>query len=183
MSKITSPILLDSTGQETNKILSQISDSLLAANTLIDDNATATNRVWSSSKIVKALTVEETVEGTNSVAFKAIAATPLDIETTVLEAPASILLEISSNTGKHSEWNYVVPVTGIYNWNTGRLTMLDGTEVQLVSHHIPAFDGTTEIRAYNVNSIKVKYKTISKQSGGGSFDYEIISGGSAKEEA
>ena len=33
MSKITSPILLDSTGQETNKILQQISDSLLAANT------------------------------------------------------------------------------------------------------------------------------------------------------
>ena len=83
MSKITSPILLDSTGQETNKILSQISDSLLAANTLIDDDVTATNRVWSSSKIVKALTVEETVEGTNSVAFKAIAATPLDIETTI----------------------------------------------------------------------------------------------------
>ena len=182
MSKITSPILLDSTGKETNEILSKISDSLLASNTLIDDDTTATNRVWSSSKIVKALTVEETVEGTSSVAFTAIAATPLDIETTVLEAPASILLEISSNTGKHSEWTYVVPVAGIYNWNTGRLTMLDGTEVQLVSHHIPAFDGTTEINAYNVNSIKVKYKTISKQTGG-SIDYDIIFGGSAKEEA
>ena len=56
MSKITSPILLDSTGQETNKILSQISDSLLAANTLIVDTITGPNRVWSSSKIVKTFT-------------------------------------------------------------------------------------------------------------------------------
>lgn len=183
MSKVTSPILLDSTGQETNKILSQISDSLLAANTLIDDNTTAANRVWSSRKIVKALTVEESIEGANTVVFKAIAATPLDIETLVLDAPATVLLEIDSNTGKHSEWSYVVPVEGTYNWNTGILRMLDGTEVQLVSHFIPAFEGNTTVTAHNVSSIKVNYKTISKQSGGGSFDYEIISGGSAKEEA
>lgn len=182
MSKITSPILLDSTGQETNKILSGIQDALLAANTLIDDNSTSYNRVWSSSKIVKALTVEETVEGTNSVSFSGIAATPLNIETTILEAPAAILLEISSTTGKQDSWNYTVPAAGVYNWSTGILTMLDGTEVQLVSHFIPAFDGTTTITASNVEALKVKYKTISKQTGG-SVDYEIISGGSAKEEA
>lgn len=182
MSKVTSPILLDSTGQETNKILQEISNSLLAANTLIDDNSTAPNRVWSSSKIVKALTVEETVESLNSVSFNAIAATPLDIETTVLDAPATITLEISSSTGKESSWNYTVPANGTYNWSSGLLTMLDGTEVQLVSHFIPAFDGITTINMSGAETIKVKYKTISKQTGG-SIDFDIINGGTAKEEA
>lgn len=182
MSTVTSPILLDSTGQETNKILQEISNSLLAANTLIDDDSTAVNRVWSSSKIVKALTVEETVTGSNSVSFSAIAATPLDIETSVSEAPASLLLEISSNTGKQSSWTYTVPTAGTYNWNTGILAMEDGTEVQLVSHFIPAYDGITTVVASGADSLKVKYKTISKQSSG-SIDYDIISGGSAKEEA
>ena len=182
MSKITSPILLDSTGQETNKILSQISDSLLAANTLIDDSSTASNRVWSSSKIVKALTIEETIEGANSVSFNAIAATPLDIETVVTTAPVSLMLEITSTTGKQSTWTYTVPAAGTYNWNTGLLTMLDGTEVQLVSHFIPAYEGTTTVAASGADALKVKYKTISRTTGG-SIDYEIISGGSAKEEA
>ena len=182
MSSITSPILLDSTGQETNKILSQISDSLLAANTLIDDSSTASNRVWSSSKIVKALTVEETIEGVNSVSFSAIAATPLDIETVVTSAPASLMLEITSNGGKQSTWTYTVPAAGTYNWSTGILKMLDGTEVQLISHFIPAYDGITTIEAFNTDTLKVKYRTISKQTGG-PIDYDIINGGTAKEEA
>ena len=75
MSKITSPILLDSTGQETNKILQQISDSLLAANTLIDDASVSENRVWSSKKIIDALTVEAVETGTSFVSFDSIGAT------------------------------------------------------------------------------------------------------------
>lgn len=182
MSKITSPILLDSTGQETNKILSQISDSLLAANTLIDDTITGPNRVWSSSKIVKAFTSDETTEGTNIVYLTAIGGTPLDIETVVSNAPTNVMLEITSTNGKSDTWTYLVPVNGTYNWSTGKLIMEDGTEAQLVSHFIPAFDGTTTINMSGADSIKVTYKTISKQSGG-SIDFEIISGGSAKEEA
>lgn len=181
MSKITSPILLDSTGKETNEILSQISNSLLAKNTLIDDNSTASNRVWSSSKIVKALTVEEEISGTKTVYVNAIAATPLDIETIVLNAPSNVMLELTSSSGKTSLWTYTVPVNGTYNWSTGKLLMLDNTEIQLISHFIPAFEGTTIINVSGAESIKVKYKTISKQ--GGSIDYDIINGGSAKEEA
>ena len=75
MSKITSPILLDSTGQETNKILSQISDSLLAANTLIDDASVSNDRVWSSQKIIDALTIDAVENGTNFVSFDSIGAT------------------------------------------------------------------------------------------------------------
>lgn len=182
MSKITSPILLDSTGQETNKILSQISDSLLAANTLIDDSTTATNRVWSSDKIIKALTVEDTVTGTSSVNFSAIAATPLTIKTAVVNAPINVSLIMNSTNGSNRQWDYLVPVNGIYNWSTGALTMPDGTEVQLVAHSIKAFGDISTLAVENATSIEVKYKTISKQTGG-TIEYDIISGGSAKEEA
>ena len=75
MSKVTSPILLDSTGQEANKILQEISCSLKAANTLIDDNVVCENRVWSSKKIVDALTVEAVETGTTLVSFDSIRAT------------------------------------------------------------------------------------------------------------
>ena len=75
MSKITSPILLDSTGQETNRILSQISDSLKAANTLIDDNSVSSDKVWSSQKIIDALTIDAVENGTNFVSFDSIGAT------------------------------------------------------------------------------------------------------------
>jgi hypothetical protein len=75
MSKVTSPILLDSTGQETNKILQQISDTLLAANTLIDDNSVSNDRVWSSQKIIDALTIDAVETGTNFVSFDSIGAT------------------------------------------------------------------------------------------------------------
>lgn len=182
MGKITSPILLDSTGQETNQILQQISDSLLAANTLIDDATTSTTRVWSSDKIVKALTVEETVSGTSSVSFNAIAATPLTIKTAITEAPITVSLMMSSTNGSSRQWDYLVPVNGLYNWSTGTLLMADGTEVQLVSHSIKAFDGASTLKVENASSIEVNYKTISKQTSG-TVDYEIISGGSAKEEA
>ena len=60
MSKITSPILLDTTGQEINDTLKGIQDVLLAQNTLINDETTAANRVWSSKKITEALTTTET---------------------------------------------------------------------------------------------------------------------------
>lgn len=182
MSKITSPILLDSTGQDINLTLQGIQEALLAANTLIDDETTTTNRVWSSDKIVKALTVEETVTGTSSVNFEAIAATPLTIKTAVVDAPINVSLIMSSTENKNRQWDYLVPVNGVYNWSTGVLIMPDGTEVQLVAHSIKAFGGTTTLKVDNASSIEVKYRTIIKQSGG-SFDYDIISGGSAKEEA
>lgn len=182
MSKITSPILLDSTGQETNKILSGIQDALLAANTLIDDETTSTTRVWSSDKIVKALTSEETVTGLSNVNFTAIAATPLTIKTGVTNAPITVSLMMSSTNGQSRQWDYLVPVNGVYNWSNGVLIMPDNTEVQLVAHSIKAFGGTSTINVDGASSIEVLYKTISKSTGG-SIDYKIISGGSAKEEA
>ena len=182
MSKITSPILLDSTGQEINETLKGIRDALLGHGTLIDDETTATDKVWSSNKIVKALTIEETVSGTTSVSFNAIAATPLTIKTAISQAPITVSLMMSSTNGSSRQWDYLVPTNGTYNWSTGVLVMEDGTEIQLVGHSIKAFDGASTLKVDGADSIEVSYKTISKQSGG-SVDFEIINGGSAKEEA
>lgn len=184
MSKVTSPILLDSTGQDINLTLQGIQEALMAANTLIDDTTTAANRVWSSDKIVKALTVEDTVTGTSSVNFEAIAATPLTIKTAVVDAPINVSLIMSSTNGNNRQWDYLVPVNGVYNWSTGALIMPDGTEVQLVAHSIKAFGGTSTLSVENATSIEVKYRTISKSTGGScDCSWDIISGGTAKEEA
>ena len=75
MSKITSPILLDSTGQDINNTLKGIHDALKAANTLIDDNSVSSDRIWSSQKIIEALTIDAVENGTNFVSFDSIGAT------------------------------------------------------------------------------------------------------------
>jgi hypothetical protein len=61
--------------------------------------------------------------------------------------------------------------------------MEDGTETQLATHCLVAAQGTNTLEILNVDSIEVTYRTISKQSGGGTADFDLIHGGSAKEEA
>ena len=78
---------------------------------------------------------------------------------------------------------YLVPINGTYYLNNGRFIMEDGTETQLATHCLVAAQGTNTLEILNVDSIEVTYRTISKQSGGGMADFEIIHGGSAKEEA
>ena len=182
MSKITSPILLDSTGQETNKILKGIQEALMAKNTLIDDTTISDTRVWSSKKIIEALTVSETVEGTNQVSFDSIAATPLEVKTTISKAPVEVSVVLADAEGNTQELSYFVPLNGTYYWHNGRFIMEDGTETQLAAHNLVVMQGKNTLSMTNVDSIKVTYKTISKQ-GGGSVDFKIIHGGSAKEEA
>ncbi len=178
MSKITSPILLDSTGQETNKILQEISCSLKAANTLIDDNVVCGQRVWSSKKIIEALTVEATVAGTNTVYFDSIGATRLQVKTVISQAP----IQIKASLNGEEVVNYLVPANGIYYLDTGLLIMEDGRETEIDDHYIVAAQGSNTFEISGVDSVEVTYKTISKQTGG-SVDFDIISGGSAKEEA
>lgn len=182
MSKITSPILLDSTGQETNKILSGIESALKAANTLVDDSIVSDDRVWSSKKVVEAFTVEQVATGINRVSFDSIGATPLQIKTTITEAPIQAELVLSDEQGNTQEVQYTIPLKGTYYWTTGRFIMEDGTETQLANHCLVATQGTNTLSITNVNSIEVTYKTISKQ-GGGSVNFDVINGGSAREEA
>lgn len=179
MSKVTSPILLDSTGQETNKILSQISDSLLAANTLVDDNGTSNNRVWSSQKIIDALTIEAVENGTNMVSFDSIGATRFGVKVEISNAPIQIQATLNGETVV----DYLVPINGTYYLDTGLFIMEDGKETTLADHYMVAAQGSNLLEITNVDSIEVTYRTISKQSGGGVADFDLIHGGSAKEEA
>lgn len=182
MSSITSPILLDSTGKETNEILKNISNSLLAANTLIDDTLISDTRVWSSEKLVRALTISEEVSGVSSVVFDAIESTPLEVITKISKAPISVEIKMISSNNKEASFNYLVPVNGTYNWTSGLVVLEDGTETSLAKHFITSLGGATTLAATNVDSIKVKYRTIAKQSGG-TANFDIIDGGSANEEA
>ena len=179
MSKVTSPILLDSTGQETNKILSQISDSLLAANTLVDDNGTSNNRVWSSQKIIDALTIEAIENGTNMVSFDSIGSTRFGVKVEISNAP----IQIQATLNGEEVVDYLVPINGTYYLDTGLFIMEDGKETTLADHYMVAAQGSNLLEITNVDSIEVTYRTISKQSGGGVADFDLIHGGSAKEEA
>ena len=179
MSQITSPILLDSTGQETNKILQEISNSLLAANTLIDDNSTSNDRVWSSQKIIDALTTEAIAYGTNIVSFDSISATRFGVKTEISNAPVQIQATLNGETVV----DYLVPINGTYYLDTGLFIMEDGQETTLADHYMIAAQGSNILEITNVDSIEVTYRTISKQSGGGVADFDLIHGGSAKEEA
>ena len=179
MSKITSPILLDSTGQETNKILSQISDSLLAANTLIDDNDTSNNRVWSSQKVIDALTIEAVENGTNMVSFNSIGATRFGVKIEISKAP----VQIQAILNGEEVVDYLVPINGIYYLDTGLFITEDGKETTLTDHYMIATQGSNVLEITNVDSIEVTYRTISKQSGGSVADFDLIHGGFAKEEA
>ena len=184
MSKVTSPILLDSTGQETNKILSQISDSLLAANTLIDNSSVSNDRVWSSQKIIDALTIDAVETGTSMVSFDSIGATRPQIKVQISQAPIEIKATLADKDNNTQVIEYLVPINGTYYLNNGRFIMEDGTETQLATHCLVAAQGTNTLEILNVDSIEVTYRTISKQTGGGGMaDFEIIHGGSAKEEA
>lgn len=129
MSKITSPILLDSTGQDINETLQDIHTVLLAANTLIDDESTRTDRVWSSQKIVNSFAYDEIVMGINTVQFESIASTPLEVISTITKAPAAVDVELMDQEGNTQELTYVVPVNGEYHWHSGLLIMEDGTEI------------------------------------------------------
>ena len=178
MSKITSPILLDSTGQDINNTLKDIHNALRAANTLIDDTSVSENTVWSSQKIIEALTVEATVSGTNLVSFDSIGATRLQVKTVISNAPTQIKVTLNGE----EVVDYLAPLNGIYYLDTGLFIMEDGTETRLDDHYIIAAQGNNILEISGVDSVEVTYKTISKQSGG-SIDFDVINGGSAKEEA
>jgi hypothetical protein len=58
MSKITSPILLDTTGKDINSTLRGISNLMSKADrAFIDDGMASLERVWSSAQIIDSFTV------------------------------------------------------------------------------------------------------------------------------
>ena len=181
MSKITSPILLDSTGQDINATLESIKCALMERNTLIDDTITSDTRVWSSKKIVEALTTTKSATG-STINIAPIAATPIVIITKVQEQTTLIITH--TNGTKTLEYSIVVPAAGTLNWVTGELELVNGTVASLVGHSIMALKGTNTF-SINKGTMELKYRTIAiGESGGNSCDcsWDVISGGSAAEE-
>ena len=177
MSKITSPILLDSTGQDIRGTLVGIQEALLAQNAFIDDNTTATNRVWSSKKIMESLTTKETSSG-SSLVFKPVAATPITVETDVAEAASLVLTH--TNGEKTMEYEVYIPVPGHFNWGTGVLELDNGKQVALVGCNIIALNGTNNL-SINVGSISATYRVVGASSGAAQ-SWDVIHGGTAAKE-
>ena len=178
MSKITSPILLDSTGQDIRSTLAGIQEALVAQNAFIDDNTTAADRVWSSKKIMESLTVEEISTG-SSITFKPVAATPIKVEMEVAEAATIILTQ--SNHERVLEREIYIPVPGHFNWGTGVLQLNNGKTVELVGHPIVALTGENTL-SVNVGEIEATYRVIGAGSGGSVVSWDVIHGGNATKE-
>lgn len=178
MSKITSPILLDSTGQDIRGTLVGIQEALLAQNAFIDDNTTAADRVWSSKKIMESLTSIETSTG-SSIIFSPVAATPITVETDVM-APGTLVLTHTNGTNS-IEYECYIPAAGHFNWCTGELAVADGNTAKLAGHSIKAMKGTNTL-AINVGTISASYRVVGVGSGGTAPSWDVIHGGSAAAE-
>jgi spore germination protein YaaH len=181
MSKITSPILLDSTGKDINETLQGIQYALKCGNTIIDDRNTSDTTTWSSKKIAEVLTVTAVQSG-STVTISPIAATPI-IVSGYVEAGN---LTLTQSNDKHSITRTVyIPVAGHFTWTTGELIVAENGEVaRLAANAIKAFPGTNTL-TISAGTMDVKYRTIG--TGSGSDDpcdcsWDIISGGSAAEE-
>lgn len=180
MSKITSPILLDTTGQDINETLKGIKEVLLSQNTLIDDTTTAADRVWSSKKITEALTIKKTFSG-STVICEPIAATPIIVESTV---EIGDLLLTQTNGTNTIERRIYVPAAGRYNWTTGLLVLEDGNRTHLSAHSIKALSGINTFTISN-GSMDVTCRIIGTSSGETpeTPTWDVIYGGGAAEEA
>lgn len=180
MSTITSPILLDSTGQDINATLQGIQYALQCRNTLINDEITSNTTVWSSKKITEALTTTSTKEG-STVVFEPIAATPIDI-VTIVDKQTTLTITHSGN-GKTIIYETVVPAAGEFHWSSGDLILLDGSVADLEGFSMMAFPGTNTLSINDGNTMKVCYRTIAVGSNEScDCSWDVISGGTAAEE-
>lgn len=182
MSKITSPILLDTTGQNINETLQGIQYALQCKNTVIDDTITSDTTTWSSKKIAEALTTTAIEHGA-TVTFTPIAATPIIVAGNV---EAGTLTLVQTNSTQTIERSVYIPVAGHFTWTTGELIVAENGEVaRLAANSIKALPGTNTL-TISAGTMDVKYRTIGTSGGSddGSCDcsWDIISGGSAAEE-
>lgn len=174
MSKITSPILLDTTGKSINSTLRDISQLMAKADkAFIDDNVTCEDRIWSSSKMIDSFTTPASVEGA-SVSFIPVAGTPIMVETPVA-GETTLTLTHESSSGEATQYITVIPCAGTYNWSTGEFVLPSGAVAQLNYHNIMSFKGTNTM-SVSEGTLTAVYRTV--LIGDGS---PIIYGGSAQE--
>lgn len=174
MSTITSPILLDTTGQSINSTLRGISQLMAKADkAFIDNNTTSDDRVWSSAQMIDAFTTAVSVEGA-SVSFKPVGSTPIMVVTPVA-GETTLVLSHESTSGEATQYTTVIPCAGTYNWSTGEFVLPSGAVAQLNYHNIMSFKGTNTL-SISEGTLTAIYRTV--LIGDGS---KIIYGGSAQE--
>lgn len=178
MSSIISPILLDSTGQDINKTLSEIRDALgcCCQHLPIDDTITSPDFVWSSKKMVEAFTSKETITGM-SVSFDPIAATPIEVITTVKEQ--TTLQLIHTNNEQSFTYEVVIPAAGTLNWATGELILENGAIAELQEQPIMALEGTNAL-TISGGTMEVKYHIA--RGAAEPIVWDVICGGTSAEE-
>lgn len=169
MPTITKPILLDETGQEGVAALRQIAASL---GTALQDDTTSKFSGWSSQAIVSRFTTEAEISPNST--FTSIAATPLEIISTVSDAPATQAILINDEVAA----TYTIPANGTYNWSSGNLTLADGTTTQVKAHLILAPGGSTVVSVSGATSAIIRYRAL--PSGGTTTLWNLIDGGDAQ---
>lgn len=174
MSKITSPILLDTTGKDINSTLRGISNLMSKADrAFIDDGMASLERVWSSAQIIDSFTVSNQMMG-SEVNFNPVSGSEIVVVTPV-ENQTTLVLTHTSTSGEASQFVTVIPCKGEYNWSTGEFTLPNGAVAHLNRHSVMAFKGTNTL-SINEGTLTAIYRTVAFGDGSG-----IIYGGTAQE--
>ena len=117
MSTITRPILLDETGRAINETLGQIRDALLRGKAAIDDETVSKTSVWSSAKLVAALTVEDSASATQELTIAAVESTPIDL---AVELPSAGTYTLRQQAGARTiTYDFTVPAPGTLIFSSG----------------------------------------------------------------
>lgn len=178
MSKITSPILLDKTGQDLNVSLQEIRDVLAGLrNNSINDDIVSPLSTWSSEKIIKTFATVKTQTGT-SITFEPIETTTIIVKSTVA-AQGTITLTHSDETGTSASYTIALPAAGTYNWNTGIFTAAsNNTTTTLKRHDIVGMEGRNTL-SISSGTIEITYKSLQAPE---APTWTVINGGSSAEE-
>lgn len=178
MSKITSPILLDKTGQDLNVSLQEIRDVLAGLrNNNLNDNEVSPLSTWSSEKIIKTFATTKTQKGT-SLVFEPIAATTIIVKS-IVAAAGSISLTHSDETGTATTYTINLPAAGTYNWNTGVFTSAaNNTTTTLKRHDIVGMEGRNFLEVTS-GTLEITFKSLQTPE---LPTWTVINGGSSAEE-
>ena len=178
MSTITRPILLDETGRAINETLGQIRDALLRGKAAIDDEVVSKTSVWSSAKIVAALTVEKSASATKELTIAAVESTPIDL---AVELPSAGTYTLRQQAGARTiTYDFTIPAPGTLIFSSGLFTPTEGSEEQqLPAYAIATLPGGENVFSINDAAARLTatYRTLASNAG-----WDVISAGDSKED-
>ena len=178
MSTITRPILLDETGRAINETLGQIRDALLRGKAAIDDEVVSKTSVWSSAKIVAALTVEDSASAAKELTIEAVESTPIDL---AVELPSAGTYTLRQQAGARTiTYDFTVPAPGTLIFSSGLFSpTAGGEEQQLPAYAIAALPGGENVFSINDAAayLTASFRTLASNAG-----WDVISGGNSQED-